>query len=69
MEWFSVNGLQANPSKFQFMLLSSSIDKCNISLCIDDMILKPGPQVKILGIFLDDDLSFNQHVTIMLYYY
>ena len=24
MEWFSVNGLQAKPSKFQFMLLQSS---------------------------------------------
>ena len=34
MELFSVNGLQANPSKlFQFMLLSSSnIDKCNITV-------------------------------------
>ena len=53
MEWFSVNGLQANPSKFQFMLLSySNIDKCNILLCIDDIILKPEPHVKILGVFL-----------------
>ena len=31
MEWFSVNGLQANLSKFQFMLLSSSnIDKFSL---------------------------------------
>ena len=53
MEWFSVNGLQANPSKFQFMLLSpSNIDI--LSLCIDDIILKPEPHVNILGAFLDD---------------
>ena len=65
MEWFSVNGLQANPSKFQFMLLSSSnIDNSNISLCIDDITLKPEPHVKILGVFLDDKLSFSQHVSI-----
>ena len=65
MEWFSVNGLQANPSNFQFMLLSSSnIHKCNISLCVDDMNVKPEPHVKILGVFLDDKLSFNQHVSI-----
>ena len=65
MEWFSVNGLQANPSKFQFMLLSSSnIDKFNISLCSDDITLKHEPHVKILGVFLDDKLSFNQHVSI-----
>ena len=66
MEWFSVNGLQANPSKFQFMLLSSSnIDKCNTSLYIDDRILKPEPHVKILGVFLNDKLSFYQHVNII----
>ena len=64
MEWFSVNGLQANPSKFLFMLSSSNIDRFNISLCIDDIALKPGPHVKILGVFLDDKLSFNQHVSI-----
>ena len=65
MEWFSVNGLQANPSKFQFMLLSSSnIDNSNISLCIDDITLKPEPHVKILCVFLDDKLSFSQHVSI-----
>ena len=45
------------------MLLSSSdIDKCNISLCTDDIILKPEP--RLLGVFLDDQLSFNQHVSI-----
>ena len=65
MEWFSVNGLQAKPSKFQFMLLSSSnIDKCSISRCIDEIILKPEPHVKIAGVFLDDKLSFNRHVNI-----
>ena len=65
LEWFSVNGLQRNPSKFQFMLLSSSsIDKCNISLCIDDILLTPEPHVKILSDLLDDKLSFNQHVSI-----
>ena len=61
MELFSV---QANPSKFQFMLLSSNIDKCSISLCIGDIILKPEPHVKIRGVFLDDKLSFNQHISI-----
>ena len=65
MECFFVNGLQANPSKFQFMLLAfSSIDKCKISLCIVDIILNPEPHVKILGVFLDDKLPSNQHVSI-----
>ena len=44
--------------------LSPNIDKCNISLCNEGIILKPGPHVKILSVFLDDELSFDQHVTI-----
>ena len=47
------------------MLLSpSNIDKCNMSLRIDDIIVKPGPHVKILGVFLDDKFSFNEHFSI-----
>ena len=45
------------------LLSSSNIDKCNISLRIDDIILKLEPHLKILGVFLDDKLSFNQHVS------
>ena len=64
MEWFSVNGLKENPLKFQFILLSSiNIDKCNISLCIDNIIFKLEPHVKILGVFLDDKLSFSYYVS------
>ena len=60
-----MNSLQANPWKFQYMLLSSSnIDICNVSFCIDDILLKPEPHVKILGVSLDAKLSFNQHVSI-----
>ena len=65
MEWFSVNGLQTNPWKLQLMLLSSSnIVNSNISLCIDDITLKPEPHVKILGAFIDDRLSFSQQASI-----
>ena len=46
------------------LLASSNTDECDISLCIGDIMLKPEPHVKILGVFLDVKLSFNQHVSI-----
>ena len=53
VEWFSVNVLQENPSKFDIILSSSSnIEKWSISQCIDDIISKPEPHVKILGVLL-----------------
>ena len=44
-------------------LSSNDIYECNTSLCIDCIILKPEPHVKILDIFLDDKLSINQHIS------
>ena len=65
VKWFRDNGMQANPSKFQFMIIShSGFDASNATLQIDDNIIsKPEPQVKVLGIMLDSKLDFNHHVS------
>ena len=65
VKWFRDNGMQANPSKFQFMILShSGVDASNANQQIDDNIaLKPEPRVKVLGIMLDSKLNFNHHVS------
>ena len=60
LNWFRVNSLVANPGKFQVMFLGrfdpiSTFDIGNISV-------KVKTQVKLLGIFIDDKLSFNYHV-------
>ena len=57
--------MQANPFKFQFMIIShSGFDASNATLQIDDnIILKPEPQVKVLGVMLDSKLNFNHHVS------
>ena len=66
VKWFRDNGMQANPSKFQFMIIShSGFDASNATLQIDDnIILKPEPQVKVLGVMLDSKLNFNHHARI-----
>ena len=65
VKWFEVNGMQANPSKFQFMVMSNgTVDKECISICINESLLKPESHVKVLGVTLDDRLTFNEHVSV-----
>ena len=53
VKWFRDNGMQANPSKFQFMITShSGVDASNTTLQIDDIVSKPESQVKVLGVTL-----------------
>ena len=65
VKWFRDNGMQANPSQFQLMIIShSAFDVSNATLQIDDnILLKPEPQVKVLGVMLDGKLNFNHHVS------
>ena len=60
LHWFKINGLVANPGKFQVMFLGrfEPID----TFTIGDIKVKVKNQVKLLGIFIDDKLRFNSHV-------
>ena len=65
VKWFDVNGMQANPSKFQFMVMSNgTVDKECISIYINESLLKPESHVKVLGVTLDDRLTFNEYVSV-----
>ena len=65
VKWFEINGMQTNPSKFQFMVMSyGSVDKECISLSVNESILKPESHVKVLGVTLDDRLTFTEHISI-----
>ena len=59
--------MQANLSKFQFMIIShSGVDASNATLQIDDkIVLTPEPQVKVLGVTLDNKLNFNYHISVI----
>ena len=60
LQWFKSNFMEANPSKFQTMLLSRK--KCDVQFEIDGNVIKPTNCVKLLGVCLDDQLTFNEHV-------
>ena len=62
LEWFRKNGMQANPEKFQFMILSRDNTEA-LRLHLDDnTTIESTEHVKVLGVSIDRTLSFTQHV-------
>ena len=62
IKWFRKNGMEANPSKFQFMVLSSQpTEQIQIDIG-DNVIVSSEPVVKALGVYIDSKLTFNEHI-------
>ena len=57
--WFNINSLKANASK-SHLLLST---KEKFSLSINESIVESSTCEKLLGVLIDNDLTFDQHVT------
>ena len=51
-----------NPGKFQIMFLGSNIDNSKITFMIENKRVKSRSEVKLLGITIDDKLSFSTHI-------
>ena len=62
--WFTANYLQVNTTKTQAMTLGKSQYPYN--LFIGDKSIEIEPTLNILGVTLDQDLSFKPHMAIML---
>ena len=60
LSWFKYNGLVANPEKFQMLILG--IESRDIVFKIGTTNISPSKEVKLLGITLDDKLSFYSHI-------
>ena len=57
-QWFSNNGMKANPDKCH--LITSSRNKVNI--CVENNIIKSSKCEKLLGVKVDHRLNFNAHI-------
>ena len=65
IQWFTDNGMQANPSKFQFMVISPD-DDCAQSLVLNEnTVLVSEKHVQVLGVIIDSKLIFSLHVSAM----
>ena len=61
VRWFNNNQTTANPDKFQSIILSRDrVDQFDISL--DGHVISRGNSLKMLGVTLDDNSNFNEHV-------
>ena len=66
MGWFRKNSLAANPAKFQTMLLkSNSIKDIQLNVTVENISLPSSDTMKVLGIDIDDRLTFDGHISNM----
>ena len=64
IKWFDSNGMKVNPDKFQLMILSPRDQLPDLTLCLSDNVtLKSQRNIKLLGINIDDRLTFSDHVS------
>ncbi len=61
ISWCNDNYMQANPEKFQLIIVGNFDDTVSIEV-ENGVILKPLKCVKVLGVHIDDLLNFRTHV-------
>ena len=59
LKWFRINSLQANPGKFQFMILGKKTKFGQINKKYTE--IEESRKVVLLGITIDNLLIFNEH--------
>ena len=60
-DWFFKNYMILNPEKCYFMCIGKNVSDSEL-LNLNDLNLKNGKEVEILGITLDRNLNFNRHI-------
>ena len=62
--WFTQNRLKLNPSKTELLIVKPKKKKCaSLSIKFGDADLNPSPFAKILGLFIDSELSWEKQVS------
>ena len=61
LKYFRINSLQANPGKFQFMILEEK-KRNSVKLIIDSTEIEESIKIVLLGIAIDNLLTFNEHI-------
>lgn len=60
LNWFSSNGLAANPSKFQMLIIGNR--NIPVEINIGHLKIKSKDSVELLGVNIDSILSFSEHI-------
>ena len=56
--WFRNNGMKANPDKCHLLISGTELGEAKIDNCV----IESSKQQKLLGVLLDNDLKFDQHL-------
>ena len=64
LDWMENNDMIVNPDKFDAIILTKDRrDNTGIEITVNDTIIKSNEKVDLLGLTLDDKLSFETHVS------
>ena len=61
IKWYSVNGMKANPNKFQFLICNH--DRHDLTLNVNSTVIKCTDTVNLLGVTIDSRLTFDVHIS------
>ena len=62
VNWYSMNEMEANPSKFQGMIIPHGSTPLPTSFRVSNIEIPIETNVKVLGIFIDIDLNFTSQI-------
>ena len=62
LNWFRINTMVGNLGKCQIMSLGSNIDTSKITFLIENRKVKSRKEVELLGITIDNEMSFTIHI-------
>lgn len=62
LDWFEMNGLKANPDKFQMIMFGRNMTFDDEYVIVNNTSLKHQSCVKLLGVHIDAKLNFSNHV-------
>jgi len=63
IQWFQDNEMVVNPDKFQVMFLGCTMDELEpFVIVINGFTLEPSTSVKLLGVTIDNKLTFSSHI-------
>ena len=63
MGWFRENGIVVNSNKFHTIILNRKEAQAAHKVIIDNKEIKTTNSIKLLGINIDDQLKFNEHIS------
>ena len=65
INWFSLNLMKANPDKFQATAIGKKTKSQNLSFNLSENKIVCEDDVKLLGVTIDSDLNFDNHISEM----